>query len=95
MMAPIIEANATDTTYQFDLAFAARLEAEALHKKGEHAQALHLVEQAFPIFVKLRDAKALPDADKNVVAELEEERSRYRAALQQEDAPIHAERPAE
>jgi tetratricopeptide (TPR) repeat protein len=79
ILRPIIEAGATDTTYQYDLAFAHRLAAEAYHTQGESAQAVGEVDVAIAIAAKLREANALRASDKELPAELEQEKAKYLA----------------
>ena len=77
IMERLAAADRGNTTYQYDVATAHRLTAEALHQKGESARAIEHVEKAIRIFVQLRKLNALRDYDKNVLAELEEERAAY------------------
>jgi tetratricopeptide (TPR) repeat protein len=79
ILRPIIEAGATDTTYRYDLAFAHRLAAEAYHTQAESAQAVEEVDVAIAIAAKLREANALRASDKELPAELEQEKAKYLA----------------
>ena len=76
-MEPLAEADHANTTYQYDLGLANRLAAQAFHQKGESARAVEHVEKATTIFVRLRDLNALRESDRNVLAELEQERIAY------------------
>ncbi len=74
---PIVEADQNNTTYQYDLGFAYRLSAQAFHKKNEDGKAIEFVEKAITIFEKLRELNALRESDKNLLAELEQEKAEY------------------
>ena len=63
------------------MGMAARLAAQAFHRKGESARAVELANEAVAIFGKLRDLNALRESDKNVPAELEREGAEYRKSL--------------
>ena len=80
ILQPIIEADPADTTYQYDLSIAHRLAAEAYHMQGESAKALEQIDAAIAIATKLRDENALRASDKQLGAELEQEKARYLAA---------------
>ncbi len=77
ILRPIAAASPKEFTYQSDLASAQRLSAQALHQRGDNAQALEVIGKAIAIFQQLREAKAIPDADKGLLAELEQERAEY------------------
>lgn len=74
---PIVEADPLTTTYQYDLGMAHRLTAQACHKKGDNAKAIEQVDRAAAIFAKLRDVSSLRESDKNILEELELEKSQY------------------
>ncbi len=77
IMIPIAEADKKTTTYQYDVAVAYRLSAEAHFQKGDKAKAFEFINKAIPIIQKLKDENALRDADKNLLSELEQEKSLY------------------
>ncbi|HEV3409601.1 MAG TPA: protein kinase, partial [Chthoniobacterales bacterium] len=74
---PIVEADPRTTTYQYDLGFAHRLAAQASSQTGDKNKAREHVEQAIAIVEKLRELNALRDSDKNLLAELEQEKAEY------------------
>lgn len=76
MMIPIIESN-NEATYQNDLALAYRLSAMAFSRLKNKAKAVEFIDKAIAIIRKLSDEKALRDSDKNLLTELETEKSEY------------------
>ncbi len=87
---PIVEADQLNTTYQYDLGMANRLVAQAFHKKGENAKAIEHVDRAATIFARLRDSNSLRESDKNVLSEVEQEKSTYRASSNQPEVPAES-----
>jgi len=81
ILRPIVEAEPSETTYNYDLAFAHRLIAEAFHNQGASAKAIEHVDVAIAIVAKLKAANALRASDKQLPAELEQEKSVYAAAM--------------
>lgn len=75
-LTPIIEVN-EEKTYQYDLAMSFRLSANAHNQKNNKPKAIEFIEKAIAIVQKLKDANSLRDTDKNLLAELETERSDY------------------
>ena len=77
IMLPITEADKETTTNFYDLAMAYRFLAQAFFEKGEKPRAVELIDKSINLIKGLRDAGALRDADKNLAAELEQEKSLY------------------
>ncbi|MBK8810806.1 MAG: hypothetical protein IPN69_08770 [Acidobacteria bacterium] len=77
ILSPIVESDPKSTTYRYDLSMSYRLSAQALFEKNERSRALESVAKAIEIVNRLRDENAIRDADKNLAAELENERARY------------------
>lgn len=77
MLEPVAAADPATTTNRLDIGIAHRLAAEAHHKKGDKTKAIEHVDRALKIAVEMRDLNALRDADKNLVEELEKEKSNY------------------
>ncbi len=77
IMIPIAEADKNTTTYQYDVAVAYRLSAEASFQKGDKLKAVEFINKVIPIIQKLKDENALRDADKNLLSELEQEKNLY------------------
>jgi eukaryotic-like serine/threonine-protein kinase len=77
---PIVAKDPSVTTYQYDLSIAARLSAQAFHGKGEHAKAAGFADEAAAILRDLEARKSLRDSDKEIFAELEQEKAAYAAA---------------
>lgn len=76
-MIPIAEADKETTTYKYDIAVAYRLSAEACHQKGEKPKAMELIDKAVAIIQQLKSINSLRDADKNLLAQLEQEKANY------------------
>lgn len=76
-MTPIAEADKATTTYQYDIAIAHRLLAEAFSQKGHSAEAVQSIDKAIAIIRHLKDINSLNENDKDLSTELEQERSRY------------------
>ncbi|MBK7707376.1 MAG: serine/threonine protein kinase [Acidobacteria bacterium] len=77
ILSPIVESDPKSTTYRYDLSMSYRLSAQALFETGNRSRALESVGKAIEIVNRLRDENAIRDADKNLAAELENERARY------------------
>ena len=74
---PIAEADSSSATTIGDLGMAYRLAAQAYHQKGENRTAAALVEKAIAIVRRLQDSKALRESEKELLAELEQEKAAY------------------
>jgi tetratricopeptide (TPR) repeat protein len=81
ILRPIVEADPSTTTYNYDLAFAHRLAAQAFHNLGASATALEHVDVAIAIIAKLQAANALRASDKELPAELAAEKTVYVAGV--------------
>lgn len=77
MLEPIAAADPATTTNRLDIALTHRLAAEAYFKKGDKAKSLESVDRAIEIAVEMQRLNALRDSDKDLVAELEKEKSGY------------------
>ena len=75
---PIVEADPNSTTTLGDLGMTYRLSAQAHHQKGENAKAIKLIDKAIGIVAALEKQKSLRDSEKGLLAELEEEKARYK-----------------
>ena len=77
IMVPIVEADKETTTYLYDLATAHRLLAKAQSGMGNKERALENLDRAIPMMQELKDKNSLRDADKDLFAELQNERNQY------------------
>lgn len=77
IMTAISEADQATTTNRYDLAMAYRLSAQAYYEKGDKAKAAEFIDTAINLVRQLKDAGALRDADKNLPAELENEKAEF------------------
>ena len=76
MMIPIAEAEG-GATYRYDVAIARRLAAKAYFNTGQTQRAAEHIEKAIAIARGLSEANSLRDADKNLLADLENEKAQY------------------
>ncbi len=76
-LTPIAAADRESTMYQYDLAMAYRLAAQVRNRKGEKSKAVEFADKATAIFRRLEDAHSLRESDKNILAELEQEKAEY------------------
>jgi tetratricopeptide (TPR) repeat protein len=74
---PIAEADKETTTYQYDLAITYRLSANAHNQKNNKPKAAEFIVKAIDIIKKLKDQNAIRETDKNLLTELENEKSIY------------------
>lgn len=74
---PIVAADPGTTTYLYDLGVGHRLLAEALSKKGDRTGALENIERALAIAIELRDKNSLRDSDKDLIAQIQNEKAAY------------------
>jgi serine/threonine protein kinase len=81
ILRPIVEADPSSTTFNYDLAFAHRLAAQAFHNQGASATAVEHVDAAIAITAKLQAVNALRASDKELAAELASEKSVYVAGV--------------
>ena len=77
MMIPIAEADKETTTYQYDLAIAYRLSAEAFAKRNNKTDAVESIKKAITLIEKLKELNSLRDTDKDLIGELEKELAEY------------------
>lgn len=77
IMIPVAEADKATTTNRYDIGIAYRLSAEAYFRKGEKTKAVELMDKAIALVTELKELNALRDADKNLISELEKERTAY------------------
>lgn len=73
----VVEIDNSVTAYQTELAEVYRSSARAFHKKDEKSKAVEFVDKAMAIVQKLKKANLLCDSDKNLAAELEDEKADY------------------
>ncbi|MEO5719102.1 MAG: protein kinase, partial [Chthoniobacterales bacterium] len=78
IMRPIVAADPNSATSLGDLGMAYRLQAQAHHQKGNHREAVGMVDKAIEIAQRLRKQKSSRDSEKNLLAELEKEKAAYR-----------------
>ncbi|CAN5573379.1 hypothetical protein BH10ACI3_BH10ACI3_16770 [soil metagenome] len=76
-MEPIAEADKETTTYQYDISIAHRLSAQVFSHQGKLSQAVQSVDKAISIIQHLQDLRSLRDTDKDLLTELENEKSGY------------------
>ncbi len=76
-MIPIAEADKETTTYQYDIGIAHRLSAQVVFHKGDAPGAIAAINQAIAIIRHLKDVNSLRDTDKDLLAELEKEKTQY------------------
>lgn len=74
---PIVEAD-KEATYQYDLAYAYRLFAQAVYQKGDKAKAAEFADKAIAIINQLKTENSLRESDKDLLTELENEKAEYR-----------------
>ena len=76
-MGPIAEKDEETTTYRYDLAVGHRLIAESYFKLGNPTAAVDNIEKAINLVNGLKAQNAIRESDKDLLAELELERSNY------------------
>lgn len=76
-MGPIADNDKETTTYQYDLAVGHRLIAESYFKTANSTAAVENIDKAIFLTNGLKDQNAIRESDKNLLAELEQERSLY------------------
>lgn len=76
-MGPIAEKDPETTTYRYDLSIGHRLIAESYFKSGDPRSAAENIERAIALVGALKTENALRDSDKNLIAELEQEKLNY------------------
>lgn len=76
-MAPIAEADPNTTTYQYDIAIGHRLSAEVFSAKGDVARAVESIDKSIAIIRHLKSVNSLRDVDKDLLSELETEKTTY------------------
>ena len=77
IMVPIVEADRATTTYLYDLGIAHRLLARAQFALNNKTSAVENVEKAIGMIEELKEKDSLRAADKDLLAELQQERSEY------------------
>ncbi len=78
ILQPIVAADPKSATSLGDLGMAYRLQAQALHQKGNHREAVGMVDKAIEIAQRLKEEKSSRDSEKDLLAELEKEKAAYR-----------------
>ncbi|MBA3651900.1 MAG: hypothetical protein H0W66_10585, partial [Chthoniobacterales bacterium] len=78
IMQPIVAADPKSATSLGDLGMAYRLQAQAHDQKGNHREAVAMVDKAIEIAQRLREQKSARDSEKNLLAEMEKEKAAYR-----------------
>lgn len=76
-MRPIVAADPKSATSLGDLGMAYRLQAQAHHQKGDDGEAARLVAKAVAVVQRLKEQAALPDSEKDLLAELKAEKAEY------------------
>jgi serine/threonine protein kinase/tetratricopeptide (TPR) repeat protein len=77
ILVPIAEADPATITTRLDVGIAYRLLAEAAYRTGDKERAIAFVDRAISIANEMRSLNALREADKDLPAELEAEKSQY------------------
>jgi tetratricopeptide (TPR) repeat protein len=77
IMIPIAEAYKETTTNLYDLSMAYRLSAEANFQKGNKTEAVKFIDKAITLIQKLKELNSLRETDKNLLAELENEKNTF------------------
>ena len=78
MLQPNVAADPNSATIQGDLGMAYRLTAQAYHQKGENEKAGELVDKAIRIVAALEKNNSVRDSEKGLLAELEQEKAKYK-----------------
>lgn len=76
-MEPIVKKDPETTTYQYDLSIGHRLIAESYFKSGDAAAAVENIDRAIVLIDGLKAQNAIRDTDKNLIAELAQEKLSY------------------
>ncbi|MCY7346053.1 MAG: protein kinase [Pyrinomonadaceae bacterium] len=76
-MEKVVETDKTVTSYQAELANVYRSTAKSFAQKGEKAKAVEFIGKALVLIQKLDEMNALKASDKNLLIELEMEKTKY------------------